>query len=76
MNDPFERIPTLTDQELEANISRLTKIYWQTPNPYLKEQIVSQLDAHKLEYQSRQAKKYQESQENLDDGLDNLINIS
>lgn len=76
MNDPFELIPTLSDSELEAKISKLTQVYWKTHNPHLQQQIVAQLDAHRLELQERNARKWQESQQNLDNDLDNLINIS
>lgn len=75
MDDPFSKIATLTDAELETRINDLTRKYWKTHNPYLQEQIVMQLDAHKDERRNREAIKWQESQKNLDNGLDNLINI-
>lgn len=75
MDDPFAKIFHLTDAELENRINDLTKKYWKTHNPFLQEQIVVQLDAHKEERRTREARKWQESQQNLDKGLDNLINI-
>jgi len=75
MDDPFAKIFHLTDAELETRINDLTKKYWKTTNPFLQEQIVVQLDAHKEERRAREARKWQESQQNLDKGLDNLINI-
>jgi len=75
MDDPFAKIFHLTDAELESRINDLTKKYWKTHNPFLQEQIVVQLDAHKEERRTRESKKWQDSQKNLDNGLDNLINI-
>jgi len=76
MDDPFAKIFSLTDAELEARINDLTRKYWKTTNPALQEQIIVQLDAHKVERQTRETRKWQESQKNLDKGLDSLINIS
>lgn len=75
MDDPFAKIFHLTDAELESRINDLTKKYWKTHNPFLQEQIVVQLNAHKDERRTRESKKWQDSQKNLDNGLDNLINI-
>ena len=76
MDDPFSKIPTLTDAELDFRINDLTRKYWKTHNPFLQEQIIVQLDAHKDERRNREALKWQESQKNLDSDLDNLININ
>lgn len=76
MDDPFAKIFHLTDAELESRINDLTKKYWKTSNPALQEQIIVQLDAHKTERTMRESRKWQESQKNLDKGLDSLINIS
>lgn len=76
MDDPFSKIYGLTDAELESRISELTQKYWKTNNPGLQQQISMQLEAHNIERRDRDAKKWQESQENDENGLDSLINVS
>lgn len=76
MDDPFARIFGLTDAELEHRIGDLTRKYWKTHNPYLQQQIAVQLEAHQAERRTREAKKWQDAQKNIDDDLDNLINVS
>lgn len=76
MDDPFSKIYGLTDAELEDRIGDLTRKYWKTSNPALQQQISMQLDVHNIERRDRDAKKWQEDQNNLDNGLDSLINVS
>jgi hypothetical protein len=76
MDDPFAKIYGLTDAELEARISDLTRKYWKTSNPGLQQQMAVQLEAHQIERRTREARKWQDTQNNLDSGLDDLINVS
>jgi len=76
MDDPFAKIYGLSDAELESRIGDLTRKYWKTHNPALQQQIAVQLEAHQIERRDREAKKWQDAQNNLDSDLDNLININ
>lgn len=69
---------TLTEAELEEKIFKLNRIYHQTPNPDVQNQIVLALDTYKiaLEEKRRQAKKVEENQQDGENGLDNLIKVS
>lgn len=67
----------LTDSEVESKISELSRKYFQTHNAQVQMQIASILDMYKEEMRSRRAKQYLKSQEqNGNNGLDSLINIS
>lgn len=66
----------MKDEELEQRISELSKKYFQTQNPALKAQVANVLDMLRIEMQTRMAKKYQESNEDPEKDIDNLINIT
>jgi len=70
----------LTDSEIDGKISELSRKYFQTTNPQVQQQIAVAIDMFKEEALSRRAMAYQrqvqQSQENGESGLDNLINIS
>jgi len=67
----------LTDTEIENKIIELGKKYWQARNPQLQAQIATILEMYKEEARSRRAKAYQkQNNQDLDNGLDNLINVS
>lgn len=68
----FNNAENLSDADLDANISTLTKKYFQTRNPDAKRQINIILDHLKLEQRDRLVKK---TIINPDKDLDNLINI-
>ena len=59
-------------------MSDLQRKYFQTRNLSLQQQIANVLDIYKIELQDRRAKELnrQQSQQNDDNSLDNLINIS
>ena len=69
---------TLTEAELEEKIFKLNRIYYQTHNPDVQNQIVLALDTYKiaLEEKRREAKKVEENQQDGENGLDNLIKVS
>ena len=70
----------LTDSEIDGKISELSRKYFQTTNPQVQQQIAVAIDMFKEEALLRRATAYQrqvqQSQENGESGLDNLINIS
>ena len=68
------------DNELEAKIIDLQRKYFQTHNTGLQMQIANTLEIFKDELRTRRAiaaqKQRQQMQENGDNDLDSLINIS
>ena len=74
MVHPLAQFNHLTDTELQEKLDDLNKKYWMASNPDVRNQIVLMLDSLKLEQENRQIK--QKKEENQDNNLDNLINIS
>lgn len=74
MVHPLAQVNHLTDTELQEKLDDLNKKYWMASNPDVRNQIVLMLDSLKLEQENRQIK--QKKEENQDNNLDNLINIS
>jgi hypothetical protein len=67
----------LGDTVLEEKIVELGRKYWQTRNPQVQMQISSILEMYKDEARVRRAIAYQRQNENNDNnGLDSLINVS
>mgnify|MGYP000707437490 FL=1 len=76
-NPLVDSFDALSNNEIEKNISSLSRKYFQTQNPSVQAQIASILDMYKSEMRVRIAKgSQQQSQDNGDNSLDNLINIS
>jgi len=78
MHPLFENTESLEKSDIENKLTQLNRKYWQTSNPQLQQQIVMLIDGYKLELESRRAKEklVQQSQENGDNNLDNLIKVS
>jgi hypothetical protein len=66
----------LSEQELEDKTIELSKKFWQTQNLDVRSQITAILDMYREELKARRAKEKIKSQDNDDNSLDNLINIS
>ena len=66
----------LSVQELEDKTIELSKKFWQTQNLDVRSQITAILDMYREELKARRAKEKIKSQDNDDNSLDNLINIS
>ena len=76
-NPLLDNLNTLSDNEIENKIFELNKKFWQTQNPQVRGQITALLDQFKLEAEARRAKQRLKNQDqNGDNSLDNLINIS
>jgi hypothetical protein len=71
--DSFDQ---LTDTQIDERIQELGRKYWMTRNPDVQGQIAVVLEMFKQEAASRRAKAFQKMQENGDNDLDNLINVS
>jgi|TARA_B100000424_G_scaffold260596_1_gene244608 hypothetical protein len=78
INPLIDNLDNLTTQEVEEKITDLQKKYFQTRNPSLQMQVAHLLDIYKIELQDRRVKELnrQRSQEEGENSLDNLINIS
>lgn len=74
-NPLVDSFSDLTDTEIDNKILDLTKKYYQTHNPNLQMQIATVLDMYRSEAQVRRAKAMQ-SQQNGENGLDDLIKVS
>ena len=66
----------LKDSEIESKILDLSKKYWQSSNPSVRDQISMLLDSYNEELRTRRSKLWQQQQENNDKGLDKLINVN
>ena len=68
----------LSDNELEEKIFLLQRRFFQTSNPEVQSQIHVILGTYKDEMQSRRAiaAQRQKDQDNDENGLDSLINVS
>lgn len=76
-NPLVDNLSNISDAELDAKISELGRKYWQARNPQLQSQIANILEMYRLEMQARRAsEKVKQDQENGENGLDSLINIS
>jgi hypothetical protein len=77
MHPLFENTESLSDAQIEEKIMTLNRRYFQTYNPQVQQQIAALLDDYKLELETRRVRqRLQQQEENGDNGLDNLINIS
>ena len=75
MTHPLTKVKTLKDNELEEKIIDLSTRYWKTSNPDIQRQIMLILDDYRQELGARRAKQ-QVSEQNGENDLDSLINIS
>jgi hypothetical protein len=76
-NPLVDDLSVLDDLEIENKISELSRKYFQARNPELQRQVAVILEMYKQESITRREKaRLQQNQENGEEGLDNLINIS
>lgn len=78
INPLIDSLDHFTLQELEDKIAELQRKYFISRNPQVQVQIANVLDIYKLELQDRRVKELmrQKNQDNDENSLDNLINIS
>lgn len=80
INPLIDSLDHLTENELEEKIIDLQRKYFLTRNPEVQLQIANILEIYKNEIRTRRMiqaqRQHQESQDNGDNSLDNLINIS
>lgn len=79
MINPFvDNLTDLTPNQLEEKTIDLQRKYFMTHNPQVQAQIAGVLEMYQQELQSRRAIEYQrqKDQQNGDNDLDSLINVS
>ena len=78
INPLIDNLDGFTLQELDQKVSDLQRKYFMTPNPQVQAQIANVLDIYRLEQQDRRLKEMmrQQNDENGENSLDKLINIS
>jgi len=77
-NPLIDSLDHFSIQELEEKITDLQRKYFMSRNPQVQVQITNVLDIYKIELQERRIKEHKKQldQENSENSLDNLINIS
>ena len=78
MHPLINNLEDLSDNEVEEKIFLLQRRFFQTSNPEIQSQIQLILSTYKDEMQSRRAiaAQRQKDQQDGENGLDSLINIS
>ena len=71
-----EDFSQLKDLEIETKLQDLSKKYWQTSNPSVKQQISIFIELYKTELSFRRAKLVEQQYQKRDKDLDNLIKVS
>jgi hypothetical protein len=66
----------LKDTDVESKISDLTKKYFMTNNPTVRDQIASLLEDYKIELGRRRAIQLEKLMANRDKTLDKLIKVN
>ena len=65
----------LKDVEIEAKIQDLSRKYFMSNNPYLRQQISTFLEIYRNELSARRAKQIEQLYQKRDKDLDKLINV-
>lgn len=77
MSHPLlENLTVLSEADLQDRLSSISTKYWQTQNPDVRSQMIVIIDELKYELKLRSSKPVENSEDNGDNSLDNLINIS
>lgn len=66
----------LSDAQLDQKLLKLNSMYFLSNNPDMRQQILLLIDSYKIEMEERQITKRKKMQEEGNDDLDNLINVS
>jgi len=77
MHPHLHDLSDLTDIQLEQKLMRLNSMYFVTENQEVRQQMILIMDTYKIELETRRAAaKRKQQEENGDNDLDNLINVS
>jgi hypothetical protein len=66
----------LKDPEIENRLQDLSKKYWMTNNPQVRQQMSILIGLYREELSARRQKVLNQQYQNRDKGLDKLINVS
>lgn len=66
----------LKDPEIENRLQDLSKKYWMTNNPQVRQQMSILIGLYREELSFRRQKVLSQQYQNRDKGLDKLINVS
>jgi hypothetical protein len=76
-NPLLDNFDDLSDSEMEDKLSELSRKYFISHNPQVQQQIAVIMNMFRQELQSRRAKqRIKDQEQNGENGLDNLINVS
>jgi hypothetical protein len=75
MHPLIDSLKGLTDTQLENKIYTLNRMYFVTDNPEVRRQMILIMDSIKIELEERRSVNKNNGND-LDDGLDKLINVS
>ena len=70
-----EDYTNLKDAEIEAKMQDLSRKYFMSNNPYLRQQISTFLEIYRNELSARRAKQIEQLYQKRDKDLDKLINV-
>jgi hypothetical protein len=78
MIHPHEQeIKNYTDAQLEQKLLKLNQMYFVTENQDMRQQMILLIDGYKLELEARRAAaRLKQEQDQGDNPLDDLINVS
>lgn len=77
MHPGIDNLKELTEIQLEEKLQKLNRYYFITENSELRQQMILVMDTYKIEIQERrEAAKRKQIEEQGDNGLDDLINVS
>jgi hypothetical protein len=77
MSHPLlENLSLLSEADLQERLSSISTKYWQTQNPDVRSQMIIIIDELKYELKLRSSKPAENTEDDGDNSLDNLINIS
>jgi len=78
MIHPHENeIKNYTDAQLEQKLLKLNHMYFMTENQEMRQQMILLIDGYKLEIEARRAAaRLKQEQDQGDNPLDDLINVS
>ena len=78
MIHPHENeLKNYTDAQLEQKLLKLNHMYFMTENQDMRQQMILLIDGYKLEIEARRAAvKLKQEQDQGDNPLDDLINVS
>jgi len=76
MHPGIGSLSEFTDTQLEDKITQLSRYYHVTSNDDVRRQMILVLDEYKLELETRRIQAKKKMQQDNDNDLDNLINVS